>query len=360
MIGAFPVFVLGELLTPLAIPEQEQPVPNGYNDLLSAGEIAARTRFDGTLDVELASAVQLQAEVNKCQRVYEIVSRALGKPSAVPIDYKSEDSLLMDNPPAFRAIARALVGKARLAELEGRYDDASSCYRQSVNLGYNIRRGGLLIHALVGMACSGIGANPLYHIRSELSESERRRCIETLVRLDANDETFDEIWHRDRVWSQRAMGWHGHLKQILGDIGRQSFFLDPDTYPYHYWTHQATIRLLICELALASFHRRHDRWPESLSELVPDYVAQVPIDPLDPNGAELRYRRGANDYVLYSVGPNCLDDGGASPIEDDFPGMPETGDLRLDHYFAPDDELGEGSAGDDSNETAETANTGDG
>ncbi|HLQ46442.1 MAG TPA: hypothetical protein VK137_16985, partial [Planctomycetaceae bacterium] len=38
-------------------------------------------------------------------------------------------------------------------------------------------------------------------------------------------------------------------------------------------------RATMLRLALSDFHREHDRYPESLRELVPTYFAEVPLDP---------------------------------------------------------------------------------
>jgi hypothetical protein len=46
----------------------------------------------------------------------------------------------------------------------------------------------------------------------------------------------------------------------------------------------------------------------------------------------LRYKLGAGGPVLYSIGPNGVDDGGAPPGEDDW-NATESGDLRADVIF---------------------------
>jgi hypothetical protein len=72
---------------------------------------------------------------------------------------------------------------------------------------------------------------------------------------------------------------------------------------------EALRRLAITAIALKRFQIRQQRYPEKLQELVPDFLASVPIDPMDAK--PLRYRReGDTDFVLYSVGENGRDDGG--------------------------------------------------
>lgn len=51
--------------------------------------------------------------------------------------------------------------------------------------------------------------------------------------------------------------------------------------------------------------------PERLQDLVPAYLASLPIDPFD--GKPLRYRRDDNGYTVYSINEDMQDDGGQAP-----------------------------------------------
>lgn len=62
-------------------------------------------------------------------------------------------------------------------------------------------------------------------------------------------------------------------------------------------------------LAIERFRQEQGRLPTKLEELTPKYASSLPIDPFD--GAPLRYRADANGYLVYSVGGNGVDDGGA-------------------------------------------------
>ena len=50
------------------------------------------------------------------------------------------------------------------------------------------------------------------------------------------------------------------------------------------------------------------RYPESLDELVPQYLDEVSLDPFDLK--PLRYRKRQGKWIIYSIGPDCKDDGG--------------------------------------------------
>jgi len=70
-----------------------------------------------------------------------------------------------------------------------------------------------------------------------------------------------------------------------------------------------TSRLAITVAGLERHRLAIGRYPKSLGELVPRFVAKVPLDPMD--GQPLRYRLNADGtFTLYSVGPNHTDDNG--------------------------------------------------
>ncbi|HEX5444821.1 MAG TPA: hypothetical protein VFW87_13370 [Pirellulales bacterium] len=61
-------------------------------------------------------------------------------------------------------------------------------------------------------------------------------------------------------------------------------------------------------IALELWHRRHDAWPTSLDQLLPDLLPSVPSDRYD--GQPLRYTLRDGKPILYSVGVDRNDDGG--------------------------------------------------
>ena len=73
-------------------------------------------------------------------------------------------------------------------------------------------------------------------------------------------------------------------------------------------------RTTITAIALKRYQLRHGNYPETLAELAPEFLASVPLDPVD--GQPLRYRRNADgSFLLYSVGGNGKDDGGDPSLE---------------------------------------------
>ena len=91
--------------------------------------------------------------------------------------------------------------------------------------------------------------------------------------------------------------------------------MGPDPPPYSQdalrdeFGYRAETNLLIAALALHAYHGMHRAYPASLSDLVPTYLHAVPRDPY-ATAAPLKYHRDGSSFVLYSIGPNGVDDGG--------------------------------------------------
>ena len=69
--------------------------------------------------------------------------------------------------------------------------------------------------------------------------------------------------------------------------------------------------LLLVTLALRAYKLDHGAYPPILAALAPHYLQAVPADPFALSGP-LRYKRTGTRYVLYSIGPDGKDDGGAA------------------------------------------------
>ena len=72
---------------------------------------------------------------------------------------------------------------------------------------------------------------------------------------------------------------------------------------------EATINIAKTAVALERYYLNQSTYPESLSELVPQFLPKVPADPIDLQ--PLRYQKMPNNqFKLYSIGANETDDGG--------------------------------------------------
>ncbi len=70
-------------------------------------------------------------------------------------------------------------------------------------------------------------------------------------------------------------------------------------------------------IAIKAYQNDNGDYPDSLEQLVPNYLSSVPLDYFD--GSSLRYSK--EDKILYSIGEDLKDDGGS--VGDDWHKMPD-------------------------------------
>ena len=75
---------------------------------------------------------------------------------------------------------------------------------------------------------------------------------------------------------------------------------------------EAERRIVITALALERYRANHGVYPPALAALAPQFLKSAPVDFMD--GRPLRYRLAADGhFLLYSVGLDCVDNGGKMP-----------------------------------------------
>ena len=86
-----------------------------------------------------------------------------------------------------------------------------------------------------------------------------------------------------------------------------------------------TAQLQCTRLGLAAerFRLKEGRLPESLDELVPDYIDSVPTDPFD--GQPMRLAVTEKGIVIYSIGEDLVDDGGLVARQETKPHLRDFG-----------------------------------
>lgn len=74
-------------------------------------------------------------------------------------------------------------------------------------------------------------------------------------------------------------------------------------------TVEAVRALVVTAITLKRYELRHGNLPADLAALVPEFLSEAPLDPVDRS--LLRYRRNADGgFLLYSVGEDGVDNGG--------------------------------------------------
>lgn len=128
------------------------------------------------------------------------------------------------------------------------------------------------------------------------------------VLRDNISKPFSEIpWSELPVAATNASTWQRLISgNAIGDILFE--MMEPSLKPFASRVSQENVDVTATQLLLALkiYRMRHGKLPESLSELVPEFFPQVPIDDFD--GKPFRYL--PDKKLIYSVGPDLKDSGG--------------------------------------------------
>ncbi|MBI3462956.1 MAG: hypothetical protein HY000_07825 [Planctomycetes bacterium] len=291
-----------KLLTPPPIPESNLPQPNGYDRLWELGQKLSQP----VPDADVATQAELQAFVSTNAAVLREARAALKLPFELPVGYESLGDLTLYSS-ELRDVARALYAEGKLAELEGRTDDAVASYMDGVQLGRAILRDGLAVHYLVGLAVDDLGASGLRRIRNSLTCIQSRALLAEIEQRFQPHPSPEPHLQRERIWERHALEWQGKLGAILRDFAGEEPFVRESLVKLHQ-RDQAWLNLLCTELALRCFQCDHGRLPNTLTELTPEYLRTELEDPF--SGRSLVYRPRGTQFQLYSVGDDLRDDGG--------------------------------------------------
>ena len=143
--------------------------------------------------------------------------------------------------------------------------------------------------------------------------------------MNAARVTWAEVRQNELYFCSHENG--GHFNPFLGAMGWwQARRAMGSTEPRHR-SIIALERLLAAELALRCYLAEQGHQPARLEQLVPQYLQRVPLDPF--SGKPVIYRPQGTHWLLYSVGPDGVDDGG-SPVGHSVWGSVTRGDIFYD------------------------------
>jgi hypothetical protein len=225
--------------------------------------------------------------------------------SAIDCTRSHFQETVMERIQLLRHLARVLQAECLDAESKGDRQRAIVMANAMVRLGTMLCRNGIDVDCLVGHAVMGTANDYFIKTRMRFSSEDAAKVIEILQRAQLEHEPIERICQRDRAYTERAFGWQGLLSAIIEqDDGLAS--LQTMRQMYDRWI--AIHRLLETDLAIRQYEREHGEWPTSLADLIPGHLGTLPIDPFCD--APLVYRLRGDDFVLYSVGKDGVDDGG--------------------------------------------------
>jgi hypothetical protein len=304
-----------------------QPVPNAYVDLVRlGGQIARRTGFFGEVpDQELATIVSANAPVLDKAR------EALRKESVVALDWQADEQWYKKHVKKYenlRQLTRGFAAEGYQARKMGNSQLAIRCGLDNLLLAQAISKGGLGTDWLVGIPIYVRGLENLRDICEFATLEDCRLVLKNLPEVSKHfdppgDVTIRE-WH---FWRPIQGIYKTFLTELDFNNNRAAFERKLEAFVRLFQTKTDLLRL---HYAVRAFQLQENRLPKSLDELAGRELEAIPHDPY--SGRDFIYQPGKDRYILYSVGPNGVDDGGIVNDTD-----PELGDLVLEPYDPADD-----------------------
>jgi hypothetical protein len=283
LILSIAVPLIFQTLQPLP-PVPSLPSPNGYEDLVKAGEMMPADSGD----FEKMNLAELQKLVAANAGALSLARAGLSNQCRVTTQF-TKTYLDLNHHfvelSAMKNLVRALMAEGRLAELENHPDAAAKFYLEAFHLGNESARGGVLIDQLVGTAGEAIGTRSLGKIAGRLNAQSCRETAAALETLDSQRQTWNEVMQQETAWSRRTYpGLRDRFQTMMMANSLKKMY---DKAGQKFAAQQLKTRQLIVQLAAHGYALDKGRPPANAADLVPDYLKAIPQDPL--TGAKVVY-----------------------------------------------------------------------
>jgi hypothetical protein len=278
---------------------------NGYVDLLRAGAAID----NAWANVDTLSTAELRTYLGKQETALAFVRRGLALPCQALLYEGMNDNVLSTEGQRFEKLSQILAARGRQELQDGHLEAAVESYLADIELGAAMTNGGVMMHDGFGFVSERLGIEGLQKITARLDDDACRKLGERLAKIDAGREPPEASAARERVYYARSYPWKNRIKILgLAFIPKEAIAEDV-VIGAAGGEKRARVRLLICHLALRRFWLSKKHYPQTLEELVPEYLAGVPLDPFADR--VLTYKRLPAAYLLYSIGDDRVDDSGA-------------------------------------------------
>ncbi len=290
------------------------------------------------------------------------------------------------------ALARALAIAGRLKMRQGDWPGALACDLDALQLGEEMQHGEGLMSGDIGSDCQICGRRDVWTIVRHLPGPQARAATRRLATIMARTPSYADRLREDKKFfltqineplSQAAVAPYS-FGQAMGNANYADFLRSymygkrdllrqwtrimdkgiagagqpysatnnrpgitwdnscgaaglwvefvSNRYRCDFTANETQNSLLSTACALQAYHTEHGRYPDQLSALTPAYLPAIPVDPFGVN-KPLCYKRTGANYLLYSIGPDGVDDGGKAS-SDGRPGASNT--ARITSYSKGD------------------------
>ena len=295
---------------------------------------------------------------------FALFQKALRTPVKHPtIALNSTDDPTFSTYATLRQLAREKGIERNTRQMMGDWNGAMQSRLDIVQMGTDVGRGGVLISGLVAVAIQAIGRDAPWTGTRKLNLAQTRAAIARLQTIHSRRLREADILKEEKRYGLvmlqkqlRKPNWRDildwdnettpterlqmvtfspatvrrnytrmmdvYIANARTPLRAKKAPLPTETDPFtkvvapvyersslNFARNDAGNAVWLCALALHAYALETGKFPSKLDELVPRYLKAIPADPFGA-GEKLRYRRTAQSYLLWSIGPDGKDDGG--------------------------------------------------
>jgi hypothetical protein len=345
-----------------------------------------------------------EAWLKKNAKAFQLLREGLKYP-ALHVAMRFDSGDFFPEYAQYRHLAYALVVESHARGERGDWDGAVQSALDDYHFGNQIARGGTVIFGMAGAAVRAISLNQLgvlvahsnatsakfaaanmegfYDERYPYSETlQEEKWFEQSAYLEAFS---DPSWRIDAAhnplfqtkdyshpsWRSNAQIFFISKRKLMSDLtnlmdvlienahrpyvkqepvpgsGIPSLDEMLPTYKYSHflWARENTFAVEVMTMyALRAYKLDNGHYPKNLKVLLPTYLHKIPIDPFD-GIAPLHYQLQGNKYLLWSIGPDGVDNHGTPIINTDTNGSSQPMTNRQRYLFMSPNSKGDVVAG---------------
>ena len=219
---------------------------------------------------------QLEAIVRSNSLGLQLVRSNLTLKCQVPLFYSSTNFSANLPLSALKSIAFALAAEGRLAQMQHRQTDAAKSHLDIIRLGVASSHGGIMIHALVGIAIENIGTSELQKVANTLDQKTCKEAAKELQDIETQRDTWKQVLQQEHYWSSKTFSSFPNF--VLRLISFNSTRKNEAKAEQKYEIAMKNTRRLMINLAARAYTLDKGRPPNSMADLIPAYLKSIPTD----------------------------------------------------------------------------------
>jgi len=250
------------------------PNPNGYDDFVKAGQVLI-TSLEGhgnLADYREIGFEDLRAFAATNAEALKIARGTLERQCRVPVKNNQDwFRAHLGEMITFKSLTYAFLLSGRLAQLEGRTNEAVNVYLDSIRFAHESTRGGMITDNATARVQEALGTEALSRLKDSLDVAQNRRIVQVLEELDTRRELWSDFFRRDVRYALLA-----EPKTVFSLESwqiRQRF--KPRLYQAERQRRQAMLHF-----AVRAYELETGEKPKNITNLVPAYLKAIPQDPL--------------------------------------------------------------------------------